>query len=118
MPESAAARLATETDQPTVNPEPRERECLRCYLMRMLDESGCDGSHRWTLRWQRARAPRASGLVSRLRRQGGYCDCEVIFNAMPDYPEVDGILPCSGVPEGSTRPCDLRGTAGPPVYLV
>lgn len=113
MQESAAARPAAQTGRLTVNRDPGEHECLRCYLLRMLDESGCDGSHRWTLRWRNARAPRASGLISRLQRQGGYCDCEVIFNAMPDYPEVDSILPCAGVPEGSTRPCDLTGSAGP-----
>jgi hypothetical protein len=116
MPESAAARAA-ETSQPAASREPGEHECLRCYLMHMLDAAGCDGSHRWTLRWREARAPRASNLISRLQRQGGYCDCEVIFNAMPDYPEVDGILPCAGVPEGSTRSCDLTGAAGP-VCLV
>jgi hypothetical protein len=117
MPESSTIAFAAKTDQPKANPEPGKHECLRCYLMRMIDESGCDGSHRWTPRWQRAHAPHASGLIPRLRRQGGFCDCEVIFNAMPDYPDVDRLLPCPGVPAGSTRPCDLTGTAGP-VYLA
>jgi hypothetical protein len=26
--------------------EPRERECLRCYLLRMLGQFGCDNTHR------------------------------------------------------------------------
>jgi hypothetical protein len=116
MPESTVRPVA-ETNEPTANREPGEHECLRCYLIRMLNESGCDGSHRWTIRWRDARAPHADGLISRLRSQGGCCDCEVIFNAMPDYPDVNSILPCAGVPEGSTRPCDLTGTAGP-VCLV
>lgn len=94
--------------------EPGDHECLRCYLMRMLDEFGCDGSHRWAQLWRKARAPRASGLIARLRHQGGFCDCEAVFNAMPDYPEVDGILPCAGVPEGSTGPCDLTAAADRP----
>ncbi len=29
--------------------EPMERECLRCFLLRMLNEFGCDGTHRWTV---------------------------------------------------------------------
>ena len=32
--------------------DPGERECLRCYLVRMLADFGCDGTHRWTERWR------------------------------------------------------------------
>jgi len=90
--------------------EPGERECLRCYLVRMISEFGCDGSHRWTVRWRDLRAPRARGLVPRLQRRGGCCcDCEVIFNVFPDYPETDQVLPCAGVLRvGSAMPCDLK----------
>ena len=28
--------------------EPGERECLRCFLLRMLAEFGCDSTCRWT----------------------------------------------------------------------
>src|SRR5260370_27845282 len=90
--------------------EPGERECLRCYLLRMISEFGCDGSHRWTVRWRDLRAPRARGLVQRMQRRGGWCcDCEVSFNVFPDYPETDQVLPCAGVLRaGSAVPCDLR----------
>ena len=37
--------------------EPGERECLRCYLLRMISEFGCDGTHRWTACWRDLRAP-------------------------------------------------------------
>ena len=110
MPESIVGR--TETGAGGANSDPGERECLRCYLMRMLAESGCDGTHRWTLRWRDVRAPRATGLATALERRGGYCDCEVIFNAMPEYPDTDCVLPCAGVPAGATGPCDLSA-AGP-----
>ena len=40
--------------------EPGERECLRCYLLRMISEFGCDGSHRWTVRGRDLRAPRGA----------------------------------------------------------
>ena len=90
--------------------EPGQRECLRCFLVRMISEFGCDGSHRWTVRWRDLRAPRALGLVPRLQRRGAVCcDCEVIFNVFPDYPETDQILPCAGVTRaGSAAPCHLR----------
>lgn len=93
--------------------EPEPRECLRCYLIRMLNEFGCDNSHRWTRRWRDTMAPRAHSLVERLQRRGACCcDCEVIFNVFTDYPETDKLLPCAGVSRaGSTQPCDLRSSS-------
>jgi hypothetical protein len=88
--------------------EPGERECLRCFLLRMISEFGCDGTHRWTVRWRDARAPRARGMVPRLRRRGGCCDCEVLINVFPYYPSDTELLPCAGVLRvGSAMPCDL-----------
>jgi uncharacterized protein DUF2695 len=89
--------------------EPGERECLRCYLVRMLDAFGCNGTHRWTERWRDLRAPRATALVERLARRGGICcDCEVILNVYRDYPDSPEPLPCAGVRRaGSTQPCNL-----------
>jgi hypothetical protein len=88
--------------------EPAERECLRCFLLRMLNEFGCDGTHRWTIRWRDLRAPRARGQLRRLADLGGCCDCEVLLNVFPDYPEHGRLLPCAGQPQpGSAVPCDL-----------
>ena len=89
--------------------KPGRHECLRCFLLRMTSEFGCDGTYRWTVRWRDARAPRARGLVSRVRRRGDCgCDCEVLFNVFPDYPPTDQVLPCAGVLRaGSAMPCDL-----------
>jgi hypothetical protein len=90
--------------------EPGERECLRCFLMRMIREFGCNGTHRWTVRWRDLRAPRARGLVRRLQQRGGCCcDCEVILNVFPGYPETDEAVPCAGILRaGSAVPCDRR----------
>jgi hypothetical protein len=90
--------------------EPGEHECLRCYLLRMINEFGCDGKHRWTSRWRDLRAPRSTGLVARLQRLGGVCcDCEVLLNVFPDYPDAGALLPCAGQRQpGSSAPCDLR----------
>ena len=50
--------------------EPGQRECLRCFLVRMISEFGCDGSHRWTVRWRDLRARRGpSAWCRRLQRQ-------------------------------------------------
>ena len=87
---------------------PGERECLRCYLLRMISEFGCDGTHRWTIRWRDLMAPRAAGLVRRLQNRGGICcDCEVIFNVFTGSPDDQG--PCAGIVRaGSSLPCDRR----------
>jgi hypothetical protein len=88
--------------------EPGERECLRCFLLRMLAEFGCDNTCRWTRRWRDLRSPGAKGLIRRLERMGGCCDCEVIFNVYPYYPEAGRLLPCAGILRaGSSVPCDL-----------
>jgi hypothetical protein len=103
-----------EGTQSGVSPDPGDNECLRCYLVRAVREFGCDGTHRWTLRWRDARAPRATALLSKLARRGGICcDCEVVFNVWPDYPETDHPVPCAGTTRpGSTDPCDLRRAVG------
>ena len=89
--------------------EPDDRECLRCYLLRMINEFGCDGTHRWTVRWRDSSAPRASGLLGRLADLGGGCDCEVVLNVFPNYPPGGRLLPCAGQPlPGSAVPCNLR----------
>lgn len=60
---------------------PRGRECLLCYLHRMMREFRCDGRLSFARRFRDALAPRATGLEDRLGRRGGYCDCEVLLNA-------------------------------------
>ncbi|NEE03115.1 DUF2695 domain-containing protein [Phytoactinopolyspora halotolerans] len=91
--------------------EPGERECLRCYVLRMLHEFGCDGTLRWAKYWRDLRAPRAQALARKLAYRGGHCDCEVIFNVYPRYPQTTKLQPCAGVSRrGCTKPCAL----GPP----
>jgi hypothetical protein len=104
--DAVEAELITLSEQLT---EPAERECLRCFLLRMVNEFGCDGTHRWTVRWRDLRAPRATGLPRRLGQLGGCCDCEVLLNVFPHYPESERLLPCAGQPKpGSAVPCDLQ----------
>jgi Protein of unknown function (DUF2695) len=88
---------------------PGRAECLRCFLLRMITEFGCDGTYRWTIRWREVCAARRAKLLDQLARRDGFCDCEVLMNVYPDYPPVNAALPCAGIPKpGSSRPCDLR----------
>lgn len=58
----------------------RPGECLACYLQRMVHEHGCV-EHRFVTAYRDRAAPRATALHARLRRLGGFCDCEVLLNA-------------------------------------
>jgi hypothetical protein len=89
--------------------EPKTSECLRCFLLRMVAEFGCDGTYRWAIRWRDECASQSGTLLEQLARRGGSCDCEILTNVYPDYPNVPSALPCAGVPkQGSHRPCHLR----------
>ena len=94
--------------------QPREDECLCCYVARLLVEFPCDGSVRDALHYGDVVAPRATGLVTRLGRLGGYCDCELFMNgyqlAGPDADSgFDVLPPCKGVRRGSVQPCGSWG---------
>ena len=97
--------------------EPRERECLACFVVRMLDEFGCDNTLRFAARYRDLRAPRAKALERRLGGMGGYCDCEVLMNAyrlsehllerdeFDELHEPERLPDCRRVRLGSTQPC-------------
>jgi hypothetical protein len=83
---------------------PHPGECLRCYVRRMVSRRGCDNGLRWVRRWQGAAARARPGLIRQLERQGGYCDCEVVFNVFREnVPAPSAPLPaCPG--EGHPPP--------------
>jgi hypothetical protein len=98
--------------------EPAPRECLACYVARMMTAHGCDTTLRWAQRFRDLSSPTATGLERRLGNVGGFCDCEIFLNGYrmarhllvrnlatdeleaPDEPPV-----CAGVGRTSTRPC-------------
>lgn len=84
---------------------PHDRECLPCYLDRVMRDVSCDGSLRLARTYRDHRAPIATALEHRLMQRGGYCDCEVLMNVY--QAKDDEVLPCVGVPVGSTKPCRL-----------
>jgi len=106
MAQAVESEIADLAEQLTA---PGPHECLRCYLLRFITEFGCDGTYRWTIRWRDVRASSPQSLLIQLSRRGGFCDCEVLMNIFPDYPQVSAALPCAGVRRpASWRSCDLR----------
>ena len=97
---------------------PPPRECLACFVARILPDFGCDTTLRWAQRFRDVRSPTATGLERRLGNVGGYCDCEILLNGYrlarhllvrdlaTDELEAPAEPPtCAGVGRTSTRPC-------------
>src|SRR4029453_12320819 len=79
--------------------QPKPRECLHCYVYRML-EFGCTGL-RWATRDRDVKAPRATALGERLMSKGAGCDCEIFMNGWSLRREYQGFDPGA---EESTSP--------------
>lgn len=95
---------------------PWPRECLACYVLRML-EHGCNGL-KWSKAYRDLRAPRATALERKFPELGGTCDCEVMANVFRpnaelwehnEAGEIDeaNIPHCLAVRLGSIQPCGL-----------
>lgn len=105
---------------------PLAGECLPCFLDRALERYDCSGDLRLASHYRDLVAPRATRLEERLAAGGGYCDCEVLCNAVQpawhlwstsrevdvdgrtivlEAEPPDGMPPCAGVRRGSTQPC-------------
>jgi hypothetical protein len=81
MPENIAYAEPSAPSGEPARDEPARRECLRCFLDRMIRAHGCDNTKKWTIMWRDRRAPRDGQLIGRLEERGGICcDCEVVFN--------------------------------------
>ena len=98
--------------------DPREGECLVCFVARAVDELGCDSTLRWALRFRDLRVPEATGLERRLGEVGGFCDCEVLVNGWvlvrelwerdvhtDELHEPVRHPPCAEVRRTSAKPC-------------
>ncbi len=73
----------------------------------MLRLARCDNHLRWAGTW--GQANRLPGLLRWLRANGGYCDCEVLFNVYSDLRDSEEDEPqrppCRGVARGVRDPC-------------
>lgn len=98
--------------------EPQERECLVCFLLRVLDDFGCDSSFTWARRFRDLRSPTATGLEKRFGTQLVLCDCLIVHKAHRPVRELlvrdvhtdelewpERMPPCSGVRRTNTRSC-------------
>lgn len=104
---------------------PGPRECLPCFVRRMVERASCTGTLVWAEHWKRVRSPGASALIARIERQGAVCDCAVVsvlWSLSPDLLHRAGagelvapaLMPaCMGVRPRSTHPCGLWAVAGP-----
>lgn len=94
-------------------PLPVEHECLPCFLYRVTGMQSCDGSLKLLTHYRDQCAPRATALEKKMRMLGGYCDCEVLLNAVRPATtlamrliEVGEDLVCKGVRRGTIQPCE------------
>lgn len=101
-----------------VEREPQERECLACFIDRMVAEFGCDSTLLWAARFRDLRSPTATALEQRFLAMAVRCDCMVLQKAYQPVREVmvrdvhtdelerpDRMPPCAGVRRTNTRPC-------------
>jgi hypothetical protein len=124
-PDEIEAHLASLA--PTLS-EPRPRECVLCYVDRILAAFGCDTTLRWARRWRDRCRPRSTGLERRLEARGGFCHCEIFMNGWTlrddlwaQHEEGEWVPPeerpaCAGIASRSSQPCALwrpwRGARG------
>lgn len=78
-------RAAASKKLPLPNAELRS---LFDYLDAELPVRGCDHSHRICLDWISQRSAPPEELLNWLRENGGYCDCEALANAEPNWKDA------------------------------
>jgi hypothetical protein len=79
---SSSSEAHTLTDEHT---KVGDDECLYCYLVRMVGEYGCDSvGHFFTRQWIDSQSRRLDWVLGWVRSNGGFCDCEVVFNVFRD----------------------------------
>lgn len=60
------------------------RTDLVAALHSALSADGCDNTLRAAERWARATGVVWPAMRRQLEENGGYCDCEILFNVFPD----------------------------------
>lgn len=63
---------------------PPQQAALVAELDRALRADGCDNTLRAARRWAEAVPVPWPRLCRELQANGGYCDCEVLFNVFPE----------------------------------
>jgi hypothetical protein len=60
------------------------------FVEASVDKEGCDHSRRFTEAWLVSNRVSRESLLSWLDSNGGFCDCEVVANAMQHWEENRG----------------------------
>ncbi|MGB0099502.1 MAG: DUF2695 domain-containing protein [Nocardioides sp.] len=118
MSETPVSTEAEHYLRAVVEREPRESECLVCFVARMVEEFGCDSSLLWATRFRDLRSPTATALEKRYRAMAVRCDClvpqkshqlvrELLVRDLhtEELERPAQLPPCAGVRRTSTRPC-------------
>jgi hypothetical protein len=77
---------------PALTLSAEQQVALASAVGRGLDERGCDNTLRAAQRWAAGAGVDWPTLQSRLEGNGGYCDCELLFNVIvlaEDEPDPD-----------------------------
>jgi len=65
-----------------------ERSRLFVFLKEQISVYSCDGTLRHTKTWLENNMPaNAEDIIEELESEGGYCDCEVIYNCLLEWKE-------------------------------
>ena len=60
-------------------------QALFAAVEKHVAESGCDDTRGFTEEWLGTRGHDTEAVLAWLATAGGYCDCEVVANAMPHW---------------------------------
>ncbi len=118
MSETSVAAGAEHYLAAVVEREPQDRECLVCFVARLVEEFGCDSSLLWARRFRDLRSPSATSLEQRYVERLVVCDCLVVSEAHQPVRELmvrdvhtdelewpARLPPCAGVRRTNTRAC-------------
>jgi Protein of unknown function (DUF2695). len=68
---------------PALGLTPAQQAALAAAVDTGLRRNGCDNTLRAAQQWAADAGVNWPRLRSRLRGNGGYCDCEIVFNVLP-----------------------------------
>jgi hypothetical protein len=76
-----------DVDTPALTLTEEQQAALAQAVGHGLDEHGCDNTLRGAREWAADARVDWPVLEAQLKGNGGYCDCEVLFNVIPDPEE-------------------------------
>ncbi len=62
-----------------------EMSLLTAHLGAVLPQHGCDDTAKLTIAWLNTRSHPTEPVLSWLKERGGFCDCEILANALESW---------------------------------